>query len=143
MTATIACRDAFAPGRVAARLLFDHPFEHAGDERDAGRLDRLQVAGREQPRQRRRAGVLGGIRKHVGERADARQDARGTDRRDRIGEVQKRARRRRDRRQVDELVAAHAREHGTVDGRQEDTPDQRRVLTIGGQSMLRRSGVLA
>ena len=33
-----------------ARLLFDHALEHARDERDAARLDRLQVAGGEKPR---------------------------------------------------------------------------------------------
>ena len=97
MTATIARRTLFGLGRVSARLLLDHAFEHARDERDAGRLDRLQVAWREQPRQRGRAGVLGGIREHIGECGDARQDAGGADRRDRIGEVQQRARRRRDR----------------------------------------------
>src|SRR5262249_9760711 len=36
--------------RVAARLLFDDALEQTGHERDAARLDRLQVARRDQPR---------------------------------------------------------------------------------------------
>ena len=35
---------------VAARLLFDHPLEQARHERHAARLDRLQIARRDQPR---------------------------------------------------------------------------------------------
>ena len=46
------CARASACAGVAARLLLDHALEHAGDEGDAGGLDRLQVAGREQPRRR-------------------------------------------------------------------------------------------
>ena len=38
--------------RVAAGLLLDDALEQAGHERDAARLDRLQVARRQQPRQR-------------------------------------------------------------------------------------------
>ncbi len=36
--------------RIAARLLLDHALQHARHERDAARLDRLQVARREEPR---------------------------------------------------------------------------------------------
>ena len=79
------------------------------------------------------ARAFGGIGKHIGKFAMRGSDARGADRRDRIGEVQERARRRRDRRQVDEVVAAHAREHRAVDGRHPDTPDQQRVLAIDGK----------
>ncbi len=43
--------------RVAARLFLDDPFQRAGDERDAGGLERLQVARRQEPRQRRVARV--------------------------------------------------------------------------------------
>ncbi len=46
-------RIASALAGVAARLLLDDALEHALDEGDAGGLDRLQVARREQARQRR------------------------------------------------------------------------------------------
>ena len=54
MIATIARAHRFGLRRIAARLLLDHALQHARHERHAGRLDRLQVAGREEPR---RAGV--------------------------------------------------------------------------------------
>ena len=40
----------FGLRRVAPRLFLDHPFEQAGHERHAARLDRLKVARSEQPR---------------------------------------------------------------------------------------------
>ncbi len=40
----------FGAARVTARLLFDHALQRARDKSHAGRLDRLQVAGGEQPR---------------------------------------------------------------------------------------------
>src|SRR5881275_669025 len=51
---------------TAARLLLDHAFEHRGDERDARRLDRLQVARCEEPRQRCVAPVACAVREDVG-----------------------------------------------------------------------------
>ena len=50
--------DALGLRRIAARLLLDHALEHARDEGDARRLDRLQVARRQQPRLRRRRAAL-------------------------------------------------------------------------------------
>src|SRR5437667_12039014 len=41
--------DRFGFVRVAPRLFFDDPFEHAGDESYTGGLDGLQITGREQP----------------------------------------------------------------------------------------------
>ena len=61
----------FRPRRIAARLFLDHPFERARDERDAARLDRLQVARRQQPR--RLVGALTGRR--IGEQRRERPDA--------------------------------------------------------------------
>ena len=62
-------RTASALRRVAARLLLDHALEHARDEGDAGGLDRLQVAGREEATGQRASRVAGRrVREHVGER---------------------------------------------------------------------------
>ena len=80
MMPTIARAHALGLRRVAARLLLDHALEHARDERDAGGLDRLQVARREQPRQRRIARALGRVGEHGRQRRDARQRARAAHR---------------------------------------------------------------
>ena len=55
--------DRVAPCGVAAGVLLDHPLEHAGGERDAGGLDRLQVAGRQEIRRGRIAPVVGAVRR--------------------------------------------------------------------------------
>ena len=61
----------FGAARVAARLLLDHPFQHRGDEGDAGRLDRLQVAGRHQPGRVLDAGRAGAVAQHFVGAGDA------------------------------------------------------------------------
>ena len=57
---------------IAARLLLDHALEHAGREGDAAGLDRLQIAGRQQPGQARVAPVVGAVGEDFCEIADPR-----------------------------------------------------------------------
>ena len=55
---------------AAARLLLDDPLQHGDDEGDAGRLHRLQVDRREQPRFRGVAALARRVGEDFGERAD-------------------------------------------------------------------------
>ena len=59
--------DRVGPAGIAARLLLDHPLEQAGREGHAARLDRLQVAGRQQIRRGRVAPVAGAVGEDLGE----------------------------------------------------------------------------
>ncbi len=100
-TRQVVAEDPLQPGayrvgaaRVTARLLFDHALQGARDKRDAGRLDRLQVARREQAR---RTGVE--IAAAVGQKRVDRADrgsGRGADRRCQIVAFEPCAGRRRD-----------------------------------------------
>ena len=50
ITATSDCRTLSALRRIASRVLLDDALQHARHERHAARLDRLQIAGRKEPR---------------------------------------------------------------------------------------------
>jgi hypothetical protein len=63
--------EAFRLRGVAARLFLDDTFQEAGDERDARRLYRLEIARCEQPRPGLVAVVGTAVRQHVGQRRDA------------------------------------------------------------------------
>ena len=87
MTDRIELPQAFGLGRVAARLLLDDALEQAGDEGHAARFHRLQIAGREQPRRAPVATVVAAeFARQVGDGADPRQVAAGTDSSQRIVE---------------------------------------------------------
>ena len=60
-------------GRVAVRALLDHALDHRDGEGDAGRLDRLQVDRRQQPR----AAAVAGLRRRVGEQVSERRREAG------------------------------------------------------------------
>ena len=100
---------AFRLAGVAARLLLDDAFEQAGDEGDAAGLDRLEIAGREEPGAALRAAIRHGVRQDVGERSDRVGSSGAPDRRDRIVEVQQLAGRRRHRREIVDVCRRRTR----------------------------------
>ena len=109
--------------RIAAGALLDHPLEHAHGEGDAGRLDRLQVDGREQvgparlPRLARRRGE---DRVQAGD-ALARRLARELDDLARVAELADGRCRARD---VDDVAAADRNRRRAGDIRPPDASDQ-------------------
>jgi hypothetical protein len=132
-------RDDRAPHRfglagIAARLFLDHALEHAGDESDAGRLDRLQVAGGEQPGGLWIALALGGIGEYRVERAQRRQARRGDNGRDRSLEFEEIAHGRRHAGQIVQRTAANDGEHRTAHFGRPDATDQHRLLVIHRQA---------
>jgi hypothetical protein len=121
------------PRRIAARLLLDHPLQHAGDEGHAGGFHRLQVARRKQPWQRRIARIVGRIAKHIGERSHARQRIRAADLVRDTRPVQKLAGARRNCGGVEQAVAVDAHEHRPLHGRYPRAADQKRARRVGRQ----------
>ena len=115
---------------ISARLLLDDALEHARHERHAGRLQRLQVARRQQPRLRGVARVVRRVRKQVGKRADARKAGGGADGARRMLELEQRAARRGHVRQIEDLRAANGDQRGPLDRRKVGASDEDRFRGI-------------
>ena len=92
---------------IAARLLLDDTLQHRGHERHAGRLDRLQVAGRQQPGRQRVLLSGAGVGKQRGGSGNrwAAELAHGADR---VGHLQQLRAGRGYGRDVVDVVGAHA-----------------------------------
>ena len=126
--------DRFRLGRITARLLLDHPFQHARHEGHAAGLDRLQIAGCEEPRAAAVAPVPCRVGQRLGDRRDPGTAVGGANGGERIVELEQSARRRRDLRNVVDAIIAQRDERGPVDQGQPCPSNELCLLTLLGQA---------
>jgi hypothetical protein len=136
-----AAADRLGLARVATRLLLDHPLKKAGRKGHAGRLNRLQVAGRREVRQCRVAPIVRAVLEDRGEIAElfscAACDA------ERIVGVEEVGHGRRGLAQIEHAVLAdrhHARPRRIA--RRPGASDQRARRAVGRQRRRRRQMLL-
>ena len=123
--------------RIAARLLLDDALEHARNERHAGGLDRLQVAGRHEPR----LGWVLRLRRRVRQRRRQRCNARQLPCLNFLHDaepIEELAQRRRNGRQIEQIVAGDENQRGSVDGRHPQAANEKRAVGVGGEAGRRR-----